>query len=160
MNAEAIKKACQICGNQTKLAAMIGVSLHTVNQWVNGHKKITLENAILIEAATGQGVFVEEIMPHIDLSLLRTRPPINTGSQKTTDFSQALKVHKGHLYIKKAVKDGYLPRPATLLCLDCGCPAQVYDHRDYNRPLDVEPVCHACNVKRGPALPFVHVNDR
>lgn len=67
---------------------------------------------------------------------------------------------KSHKYVSFAIRDGYLPRPTTLICLDCGAPAQVYDHRDYNRPLDVEPVCHACNVRRGPALPFVHVNDR
>jgi transcriptional regulator with XRE-family HTH domain len=68
--------------------------------------------------------------------------------------------HKAHQWVKQAIRDGYLPKPSTLTCQDCGQPAQVYDHRDYNRPLDVEPVCHACNIKRGPALPFVHVNDR
>lgn len=68
--------------------------------------------------------------------------------------------YKSHKYVAAAIRDGYLPRPSSLTCLDCGAPAQAYDHRDYNKPLDVEPVCHACNVKRGPALPFVHVNDR
>jgi hypothetical protein len=28
----------------------------------------------------------------------------------------------------------------------------VYDHRDYNQPLQVEPVCSPCNISRGPAL--------
>lgn len=50
---------------------------------------------------------------------------------------------------KKAVKVGFLPDPKTLVCADCGIPAQCYDHRDYNKPLDVAPVCRACNNKRG-----------
>jgi transcriptional regulator with XRE-family HTH domain len=68
--------------------------------------------------------------------------------------------HKAHQWVKQAIRDGYLPKPSTLTCQDCGASAQVYDHRDYNRPLDVDPVCHACNINRGPAVPFVHVNDR
>ncbi|MFD1709823.1 hypothetical protein FVQ98_14190 [Ottowia sp. GY511] len=38
-------------------------------------------------------------------------------------------------------------------CVDCKKQALDWDHRDYNRPLDVEPVCRSCNKKRGPALP-------
>lgn len=68
--------------------------------------------------------------------------------------------HNAHKYVRKAIKDGYLARVSELLCVDCGAPAKVYDHRDYNRPLDVEPVCNGCNIKRGPAIPFVHINDR
>jgi len=36
-------------------------------------------------------------------------------------------------------------------CVDCGKPAKCYDHRDYFKPLDVEPVCISCNRFRGPA---------
>lgn len=36
-------------------------------------------------------------------------------------------------------------------CTDCPKPATDYDHRDYDKPLSVEPVCHGCNIKRGPA---------
>jgi hypothetical protein len=39
----------------------------------------------------------------------------------------------------------------ALSCVDCAAPASEYDHRDYGRPLDVEPVCHSCNIRRGPA---------
>ena len=55
-----------------------------------------------------------------------------------------------------AVKAGKLPKVTTLDCVDCGKPAEHYDHRDYNKPLDVEPVCRSCNKKRGPAIK----NDR
>lgn len=82
------------------------------------------------------------------------KAPILTDKLKTNA------AHNSHKYVLKAIKDGYLPRLSGLSCVDCGAPAKAYDHRDYNRPLDVEPVCHACNVKRGPAIPFVHVNDR
>lgn len=37
-------------------------------------------------------------------------------------------------------------------CADCGKPAVHYDHRDYGRPLDVQPVCRRCNCLRGPAI--------
>jgi hypothetical protein len=41
----------------------------------------------------------------------------------------------------------------TILCVDCKRkPATIYEHRDYSKPLEVEPVCHYCNVRRGPAF--------
>ena len=55
--------------------------------------------------------------------------------------------------VNRAVKSGKLPPVRTLQCVDCGAPARDYDHRDYNRPLDVQPVCRSCNLMRGPALP-------
>ena len=80
----------------------------------------------------------------------------NTPSLKRRETTAI--AHKAHGYVHKAIRDGYLPCLTTLLCIDCGSQAQVYDHRDYNKPLDVEPVCHACNVKRGPALSFEHAH--
>lgn len=50
-----------------------------------------------------------------------------------------------------AQRRGEMPHPGTLPCADCARPAQCYDHRDYDRPLDVAPVCRSCNQKRGPA---------
>ena len=53
-----------------------------------------------------------------------------------------------------AVKKGYIPHiTKTTKCIDCGDPAYGYDHRDYHKPLSVEPVCRRCNSKRGKALP-------
>lgn len=54
--------------------------------------------------------------------------------------------------VRETVKKGKMLRVDTLKCLDCGRPAEVYDHRDYLKPLEVDPVCKACNWKRGPAL--------
>lgn len=54
--------------------------------------------------------------------------------------------------VAKAVRTGQLPPIKTQVCVDCGSPAHHYDHRDYSKPLDVEPVCARCNSLRGPAL--------
>lgn len=55
--------------------------------------------------------------------------------------------------VAKAKKLGILPDLVTGLyaCVDCGGVASQYDHRNYARPLDVEPVCASCNCKRGSA---------
>lgn len=55
--------------------------------------------------------------------------------------------------VRWAQLNGVLRPPTEFDCTDCGNPAEVYDHRDYGRPLDVEPVCHACNHQRGAADP-------
>ena len=39
-------------------------------------------------------------------------------------------------------------------CSDCGLLAVEMDHRDYNRMKDVDPVCHWCNIQRGPGIPL------
>ena len=53
--------------------------------------------------------------------------------------------------VNTAIQAGRLPRASTLQCVDCGRPAAHWDHRDYNAPLDVVPVCVTCNKLRGPA---------
>lgn len=35
-------------------------------------------------------------------------------------------------------------------CVECGSRAQHWDHRDYTKPLDVQPLCRSCNYKAGP----------
>jgi len=53
--------------------------------------------------------------------------------------------------VAKAVKEGLLQKlDGTVFCVDCNKPAKVYDHRNYNKPLEVSPVCYGCNVRRGP----------
>jgi len=54
-----------------------------------------------------------------------------------------------------AVRNGKLePITEDTKCADCGEPAVGYDHRNYYKPLEVEPVCRKCNRKRGPAYPY------
>ena len=54
----------------------------------------------------------------------------------------------GRVY--KKIQQGHLRPVYGLKCVDCGKPARCYDHRDYARPLVVAPVCHRCNLRRGP----------
>lgn len=65
------------------------------------------------------------------------------------------KIHKAmRQAVSLAVATGKLDRPEKLLCKDCGASAEMYDHRDYGKPLEVEPVCRKCNNHRGPAVAF------
>jgi len=59
--------------------------------------------------------------------------------------------------VAKAIKRGELKRPAEQSCVDCGKAAEQYDHRDYSKPLDVEPVCRTCNARRGPGKWVKHL---
>jgi hypothetical protein len=56
--------------------------------------------------------------------------------------------------VNKAIKKGIIASPKTLICVDCERPGECYDHRDYNKPLDVVPVCRKCNYRRGAAIPL------
>lgn len=57
--------------------------------------------------------------------------------------------------VRRAIIDGHLPAlDGSVQCVDCGKAARHYDHRNYNKPLAVEPTCRSCNWHRGPALPF------
>lgn len=55
--------------------------------------------------------------------------------------------------VTQAKKRGEIPylRDGKTKCSDCDAPAVVYDHRDYDKPLEVEPVCNRCNQRRGRA---------
>lgn len=58
-----------------------------------------------------------------------------------------------HRYVSVALYNGDLPRlDGSIPCDDCGKPACEYDHRDYKKPMEVSPVCRACNQARGPGL--------
>jgi hypothetical protein len=54
--------------------------------------------------------------------------------------------YQAHKAVADAIRAGELKRPADYPCADCGKPAIEYDHRDYDRPLVVTPVCRACNL--------------
>lgn len=54
--------------------------------------------------------------------------------------------------VYKSVRARLIAPASWLSCKDCGSQAEVYDHRDYHKPLEIEPVCKACNFKRGPGL--------
>lgn len=57
-----------------------------------------------------------------------------------------------HTEVARARRRGLLADPRTLQCADCGGAATEYEHREYAKPLEVEPVCRGCNLRRGPAI--------
>ena len=58
--------------------------------------------------------------------------------------------------VRKLLIRGVLPSPNSLKCFDCGVSAEVWEHRDYRLPDEVEPVCRRCNHARGRALPNIY----
>lgn len=58
-----------------------------------------------------------------------------------------------HSMVAKAKRLGLLPSAKQFNCTDCSGPAIEYDHRDYNKPLAVVPVCRRCNILRKSAIP-------
>lgn len=62
-----------------------------------------------------------------------------------------LQIH-GQAAVRLAKLAGLLPEQRSCTCVDCGAQAREYDHRDYFRPLDVQPVCRRCNARRGQAV--------
>lgn len=56
---------------------------------------------------------------------------------------------KAHKILQEQKYRGYKDSPEGEKCVDCGEPAKHWEHRNYARPLIVEPVCHSCNLKRG-----------
>ncbi len=63
------------------------------------------------------------------------------------------KRQRAYTETRRAIREGILSPIGGQVCTDCGSTATVYDHLDYEQPLLVEPVCHSCNIKRGPASP-------
>ena len=69
---------------------------------------------------------------------------------------------KARAEVRRAIKRGNIPslKDRKTKCTDCGLVATEYDHRDYNRRLDVAPVCRSCNLLRGPAISMTAENKR
>lgn len=59
-------------------------------------------------------------------------------------------------HVSRQMKMYKIPPASSHKCVDCGLQANAYDHRYYSLPLEVEPVCTRCNIKRGPAVDLVH----
>lgn len=79
---------------------------------------------------------------------------IKASKEKTAKRLKESGARRAIAAVHVAVAAGKLPPASSRICVDCGNPAKHYDHRDYNRPLDVQPVCRSCNARRGPAIPL------
>lgn len=67
----AIKTACSHVGGQSEMAKRLGISPPTVNQWVNGTRKIPVRRCPEIEKVTSGMVRCEDLRPDVDWSYLR-----------------------------------------------------------------------------------------
>jgi hypothetical protein len=50
-----------------------------------------------------------------------------------------------HALVRLAVVDGKLPEPTACDCFVCGGQAKQYHHIDYDKPLEVFPMCVSCH---------------
>lgn len=85
-----------------------------------------------------------------------TRTPRSTYCDDCFTGSKPCSVENA---VRRAISSGALPPAKECTCVDCGEPARHYDHRDYNKALEVQPVCVSCNLKRGPAIPYGRTAD-
>jgi len=55
-----------------------------------------------------------------------------------------------HGVVRSAINRGFLYdlKGSGTPCVDCGKPATDWEHRDYAKPLDVDPCCKSCNLRR------------
>lgn len=81
------------------------------------------------------------------------------NKSKTLEYHNRQRLTGGKPAIRRvttAVAQGVLLdlKEWIIACTDCQASrATEYDHRDYNYPLLVEPVCRSCNRLRGKAIP-------
>lgn len=63
---------------------------------------------------------------------------------------------KARTEVQKAIRKGILLclKKNKVKCCLCRYRATEYDHRDYNKPLEVSPVCKSCNQEIGKAIPL------
>jgi len=69
------------------------------------------------------------------------------------EVAMAYRRRESQSAVAEAVRMGVLPPAKSLKCSDCGGKAVCYDHRDYRKPLRVDPVCKRCDSIRGPGRP-------
>lgn len=91
-------------------------------------------------AMKADGKTYDEIAAHFGISRQRAHQLVSDPIKQVA-----------HSKVAAAVLHGKLPPlDGSIPCVDCGKPATCYDHRDYRKPLKVDPVCGGCNTSRGP----------
>lgn len=73
------------------------------------------------------------------------------GEEDEKPHSLTPEAQRAHAAVFRAVQRGDLPdlKEEFVKCEDCPRRATAYDHRCYDLPLEVTPVCKSCNAKRG-----------
>lgn len=64
-NTDALERAVEIAGNQSKLAEALGVKQQHVWNWLNRDKKLPFERAVAIERFTKGKVTAYELRPDL-----------------------------------------------------------------------------------------------
>lgn len=107
-----------------------------------------------IDESIGAGP-ARECMPCRTRKMRRCRA---RGTYKVREKAYEVKRHqekplaiRAKYDVRNAIRRGEIPRASSFNCCDCGKPATCYDHRDYLKPLNVNPVCYSCNAIRGAA---------
>lgn len=88
------------------------------------------------------------------------KPLLPQELRRLREPAMARRRSKAAMAVAKAIKKGELPPASSLLCVDCGKQAKCYDHRDYNKPLEVSAVCKRCDCIRGPGEPYDGLDPR
>lgn len=82
--------------------------------------------------------------------------PINTqASWRSFCYLCREKLAWVRAQVNATMRAANIPHPSGFKCSDCDAPATAYDHRCYSLPLEVDPICHACNARRGHAVDVV-----
>lgn len=72
---QAIINAAAAVGGQAQLAALLGVTPSTVNQWIKGVRPIPAERCPEIERATDGAVRCEDMRPDVNWAVVRGTKP-------------------------------------------------------------------------------------
>jgi transcriptional regulator with XRE-family HTH domain len=142
--------------NQSQLAERIGVSRSAVTLWLQKMRQPSDAQLDIISARTG--ISRKRLAQENKCGVCgKFNPKHGISAYRCKDCCEAAgrSSSAAGLKVKAAIAAGLLKPIAGQSCADCGKPAFCYDHRDYSKPLDVAPVCRACNWKRGPAIQFI-----
>lgn len=71
MGMDALKKAIDIVGGPSKMAALLGVSAQAVCFWRDEKRRLPAEHCPAIERETGGEVTCEQLRPDVDWGYLR-----------------------------------------------------------------------------------------
>lgn len=92
-----------------------------------------------------------EWIPRVELikTCAKCRSPYWDKAKDQHSFNKMRRI--AALLVQNAKYRQFMRKATDEKCVDCGKKAVHWEHRNYARPLLVEPVCRSCNIKRGRA---------
>lgn len=125
--------------SQEAMAQQIGISTRTLSRWESGAVSPSSSSI----DALGKFLY-QRARRALPLKVLQRFYKL----RRDAAFAVGKEISQGRLLRISKVS----PLSQKAECVDCGKRADCYDHRDYTKPLAVEPVCQSCNFKRGFAI--------